>query len=66
MFQIVASLIDDASIIIYDPNLGQDHYSLIVLANAIAIVNYNCTVITTINYNRKAFIVHTSGHVVHL
>ncbi len=66
MFQIVASLNDDVRVIMYDPNLGQDHYSLIVLATAITIVNCNCTVITIINNNRKTFIVQATGHVVHL
>ncbi len=32
-------------------------YSFIVLATAIMMVNYDCTVITIVNYNGKTFIV---------
>ncbi len=36
-------------------------YSFIVLATAITIINYDCTVITIVKYNRKTFIVQATG-----
>jgi hypothetical protein len=54
----VASLIDDASVIIYYPRIVI--YSFIVKVTLILIINYNRTVITIINYDPKTFIVQAT------
>jgi hypothetical protein len=64
MLQIVASLVDDARVVIYILALARIViYSFIVLAAIIAIINYNCTVITMVNYDHKTFIVHATRQI---
>jgi hypothetical protein len=48
-----------ARIINYDSRIVI--YSFIELATVITIVNYNCTVIMIVNYDRKTFIVQATG-----
>jgi hypothetical protein len=63
MLQIVASLIDDARVVIYYPSLSQDHnYSFIVLVTVMVIVNYEHTVITIIYYGCKTFMIQTPDY----
>ncbi len=52
------SIITKARIINYDSRIII--YSFIVLATVIKIVNYNCTVIMIVNYDRKTFIVQAT------
>ena len=53
-----SSIIAKARIINYNSRIVI--YSFIVLANVIMIVNYDRTVITIKNYNRKTFIVQAT------
>jgi hypothetical protein len=62
MLQIVASLIDDARVVIRI--LANVVYSFVVMATVIMIVNYNCTVITIVNYDSKTFIAHATEFLV--
>jgi hypothetical protein len=66
MLQIVASLIDNARVIILTKARIVNHntriviYSFIVLDTVITIKNYNCTVITIVNDDPKTFIVQAT------
>ncbi len=52
------SIIANAMIVNYDSMIII--YSFILLVTVIMIVNYNCTLITIVNYNRKTFIVQAT------
>ena len=52
------SIIAKARIVNYDTRIIIN--SFIVLATVIMIVNYDCAVITIINYDRKTFIVQAT------
>jgi hypothetical protein len=56
------SIIAKARIINYDSKIVI--YSFIVLATVNMIINYDCTVITIVNYDRKTFIVQATSHVI--
>ncbi len=55
---LASSIIAKARIINYNSRIVI--YSVIVLATVIMIVNYDCTVITIVNYNHKTFIVQAT------
>jgi hypothetical protein len=59
VLQIVASLIDDARVIIYDPRKCNLKFYR-VMATVITIINYDRTVITIVNYDPKTFIVQAT------